>query len=304
MDLQRADAKAGSKPGLKPGSKSGAKSDSDATANAGIAAGGTGGQRTTARALRLGGRLRLADLEAGDLDLGEVMAPSPLVLRQGGAGCAALFPYGTVVFIGVSRAAEEAFLQKLGDRIERPLATPVIVESQIEIGAGETASGDLITVRELSPRFLAVIADALAKNVALAFEEAEARKVFDVLEPLASDLASSGRLPRDRQRMLRTVGHALLIHRHLFEPVEVEERPDVLSSDGDIEQFHQCLADAHHFKKRAKALSRKIDAIEAMTTALTEMLDAQRGIRLETLIVLLIGIEMSIYLYDLFVRGG
>jgi hypothetical protein len=41
-----------------------------------------------------------------------------------------------------------------------------------------------------------------------------------------------------------------------------------------------------------------------MTTALTEMLDAQRGIRLESLIVLLIAVEMSIYVYDLFLRGG
>lgn len=301
MDLRRADAEAGSKPGLESGSTSG----SDATAgNAGSAAGGAGGQRPTARALRLGGRLRLADLEAGALDLGEVIAPSPLVLRLGGAGCAALFPYGTVVFFGVSRAGEEAFLQKLGDRIEHPLATPVIVESRIEIGTGETISGDLVTVRDLSPASLVVVADALAKNVALAFEEQEVRKVFAVLEPFASDLASTGRLPRNRRRMLRTVGRALLIHQHLFERVEVDERPDILSSDGDIERLHQRLAGAHHFKKRAKALSRRLDAIEAMTTALSEMLDAQREIRVEALIILLIAIEMSIYLYDLFVRGG
>ena len=44
---------------------------------------------------------------------------SPLILRLGDGGFAALFPYGTVVLIGVSQAEEAAFLQKLGDRIER-----------------------------------------------------------------------------------------------------------------------------------------------------------------------------------------
>jgi uncharacterized Rmd1/YagE family protein len=72
----------------------------------------------------------------------------------------------------------------------------------------------------------------------------------------------------------------------------------------ETHRLHECLADAYHFKKRAKALSRKLDVIEVMTTALTEMLDAQRELRVESLIVLLIAVEISIYVYDLFLRGG
>jgi len=50
--------------------------------------------------------------------------------------------------------------------------------------------------------------------------------------------------------MLRTVGHALLIHQRLFDRVEVEEVP-LLPDDADTERLHKGLADAHHFKKRA-----------------------------------------------------
>jgi len=261
-------------------------------------------QRQAVRALRLGRRLKLAGFEAADFNQAEAITQSPLILRLGGGGLAALLPYGTVVLIGVSRGEEEAFLQKLGDRIESRLEAPVIVASEIEIGASEGISGDIITVRDLSPPRLAVVADALAKNVALVFEEEEVRKVIEVLEPFASDLASSGRLPRNRRRMLRTVGHALLTHHRLLERVEVEERPDVQPHDADIERLHERLAGAYHFKKRAKALTRRIDVVEVMTTALTELIDAQREIRLETLIVLLILLEISVYLYDLFLRPG
>ena len=38
--------------------------------------------------------------------------------------------------------------------------------------------------------------------------------------------------------------------------------------------------------------------------ALTELIDAQRGIRLETMIVLLIVFEISVYLYELFLSPG
>ena len=259
-------------------------------------------QRQSARALCLGRRLKLAGLEAADFNQAEAISTSPLILRLGSGGFAALFPYGTVVLIGASQTEEEAFLQKLGDRIESRLETPVVVVSEIEIGASGKISDDSITVQDLSPPCLIVVADALAKNVALTFEEAEVRKVLEVLEPLASDLASSGRLPWKRRRMLRTVGHALLINHRLLERVEVEERPELLPNHDEIWRLHERLAEAYQFKKRAKALSRKLDAIEAMTTALTELIDAQRGIRLETMIVLLIMFEISVYLYDLFLR--
>jgi len=83
-------------------------------------------QRMSVRAIRLGDRLRIAGLEITDMDRGEVVTTSPLVLRVGNAGFAALFAYGTIVLIGVSRDEEESFLQKLGDRIESRLDAPVI----------------------------------------------------------------------------------------------------------------------------------------------------------------------------------
>jgi uncharacterized Rmd1/YagE family protein len=261
-------------------------------------------QRQSARALRLGRRLELAGLQPADFNQAEAISTSPFMLRLGSGGFAALFPYGTVVLIGVSYAEEEAFLQKLGDRVESRLETPLVVVSEIEIGAGEKITADFIMVRDLSPPPLVVIADALAKNAALAFEETEVRNVLEALEPFADDLADTGRLPRDRRRMLRTVGHALRIHHRLLDRVEVEERPEFLPGSDEIDRLHDRLADVYHFKKRAKALSRKLDVIEVMTTALTEMLDAQREVRVEALIVLLIAVEISIYVYDLFLRGG
>lgn len=258
-------------------------------------------QRRSARALRLGRRLQIAGLEITDLDPAAALTTSPLTLRLDSGGLAALFPYGTVVLIGVSPDAEQAFLQKLDNRVESRFDVPVVEVSEIEIGTGEKISSDLITVPDLSPPRLVVVADALAKNVALAFEEEEVRKVLEVLEPFASNLAGSGRLPWNRRQMLHTVGHALLIHHRLLDRVEVEETPALRTDDAEM---HARLADVYHFKKRAKALSRKLDAIEAMTSALTELLDAQRGIRLETMIVLLIVVEISFYVYDLFFRAG
>lgn len=261
-------------------------------------------QRKCVRALRIGGRLKLSGLEIEGLNQSRVLRKSPLLLLLSGGGFAALFPYGTVVFIGVSTAEEEAFLQNLASRIDGRLDTPVVAQLEIESGTSAKISGDLITVRDLSPSSLAGVVDALAKNVALSFEEAEVEKVLQALEPFAGDLADSGRLPRSRRRMLRTVGHALRIHHRLLERVEVEERFDLLPEEDEINRFHECLADVFHLKKRAKSLSRKLDVIEVMTSALTELIDAQREIRMELLIVLLIAVEIVIWLYEVFFERG
>ncbi len=261
-------------------------------------------QRTPARALRLGRRLRMAGLEIAELGQQAVIATSPLLLRVGDSGFAALFPYGAVVLIGISRADEEALLRKLDDHIESRLDAPVIEVSAIEIGAGDNVCNDIITVRDLSPPRLVVVVDALAKKVALAFEEQEVRKVFEALEPFANDLADFGRLPRNRRRVLQTVGHALRIHHRLFGRVDVKQTPALTAGDEEIKHLHELLAGAYRFKKRAKTLSRQIEAIESMTTAITELLDAQREVWLEVTIILLLVVEIAINFVDFFFPPG
>lgn len=259
--------------------------------------------RQTARALRLGGRLNLAEFNTEDISRFDAIARSPLVLRLESGGVVAPFGYGTVVFIGASPVEEEAILQKLADRIEDPIGTAVSMAAEIEIGAGTKVVGDRITVRDTSQSSLIAIADALAKNVALAFEEEEVRNLLKALEPFAGDLADSGRLPMNRRRMLRTVGQVFRAHRRLLERVEVEERPEFAPDHGEPGHLSERLAEAYHLKKRARSVSSKLDVIEVMTGGLTELINAQRENRVELLIVLLIAIEIAMWIYDSFVRG-
>lgn len=82
--------------------------------------------------------------------------------------------------------------------------------------------------------------------------------------------------------------------------MEVEDRPDLLpDDDDDTDRLHEALADADHLKRRAKSLARKLDVIKVMTTELTELIDARREIRVELLIVLLIGVEIAIWIFEL-----
>jgi uncharacterized Rmd1/YagE family protein len=257
--------------------------------------------KLTARAILLGERIDTAGLERSDL-----ISTTPLAFRAGGNGQVVLFRYGAVVLIGLSPIEEDEVLRGIGARIlgrfERPEDEVATIDVVPE-GEDLVAPGGPITVRDLSAPRLIVIADALAKNVALARDEREVRKVFDVIEPFAAELAHSGQLPAKRRQVVGMIGQTLLVQQRISGRIEAEEKPDVLWDYPQLERLYARLVDEYELKDRAAALARKLRIIGETTRALTDLIDTGRSIRLEATIVALIVVEVLILLYELFLRG-
>ena len=257
-------------------------------------------RQLTARALLLGERIDTAGLERSDM-----ISTNPLAFRVGNNGHVVLFRYGAAVLIGLSPVEEDDVLRGLRPRIagrfERLEDETVTIEIAPD-GEEQVVPGGPISVQDLSPPRLLIIADALAKNVALARDEREVSEVFDIIEPFATKLASSGRSPTNRRQMLRTIGQALIVQHRISGRVEVEDKPDVLWDHPQFERLHARLDDEYELKERAHALARKLQIIGETTDALTNLIDTQRSLRLEIAIVALIVVEVIITLYDLFIR--
>ena len=256
----------------------------------------------TARALLLGERLDTIALAA---DRSDVVNTVPLALKVG-SGFAVLFRYGVAVLIGLSPAEEHETIRNLQkrvigrfDKIENETATIEISDTHDD----QIPPGGPIQIKDLSPPRLLVIADALAKNVALTRDEREVSRVFEVIEPLAADLAGRGRTPVGRKNLLRLIGRALLVRHRVTGRVEVEEKPDVLWDRWDLERLHARLADEYELKERATILARKLEVVSETARAFTDLIDASRSLRVEVLIVLLIVVEVLITIYDLFFKA-
>jgi uncharacterized Rmd1/YagE family protein len=260
-----------------------------------------GKRRLSARAVLLGERIDTAGLERSN-----VIATTPLAFKVGD-GYAVLFRYGVAVLFGLSPIEEDEVLRGIRLRVVGPFEHPDDDIATIEIDPAsedQVAPGGPISVRDLAAPWLIVIADVLAKHVALGRDEREVSKVFDEIEPLAAELARSGRSPSGRRQMLRTIGQALLVRHRMSERVAVEEKPDVLWDHPQLERLYARLADEYELRDRAAALGRKLRVIDETTRALTDLIDTQRSIRLEFTIVLLIIVEIVIAFYDLFFRSA
>ena len=140
----------------------------------------------TIRALLLGDRLDTAGLERSDM-----ISTTPFAFRIGNHGFAALFRYGVVVLAGLSPIEEDDFLRKIEPRISGKLPR---IDDEIATIVLDPEKDDLappggpVSLREFTPERLLVIADVLAKSVALAHHERQVGAVFDVIEYRA-DLA-------------------------------------------------------------------------------------------------------------------
>jgi uncharacterized Rmd1/YagE family protein len=243
--------------------------------------------RLTARALIVGERIDTAGLERPDM-----ISSLPLAFRVGTQGMVALFRFGVAVMVGLTPLEEEDTLMKLRSRVTGARARG---DDETELAPDsdeQKSSSGPIQIKNLSPPRFLVIADALAKTVALARDEREVNAVFDVIEPFAAKLAASGRPPFRRRAMLKLIGQALLAQHRVSGRVAVEEKPDALWDHPELERLYARLADEYELNERADVLKRKLDVIGDTAQALTDIIDADRATRLEAAIVILIVLEL------------
>lgn len=250
-------------------------------------------------ALLLGERLNTTGLERDGM-----IATVPLSFPVGGQGMAALFRFGAAVFIGVDPKLQAETLRGLADRIAGPeeqpdeeTATIVVRTDQDE----QITTGGAIQLRDTSPEHLLIVADVLAKSVAMARDERRVAAVFDAIEPFARGLANTGRSPSGRRRsVLRLIGEALLVQHRVSGRVAVREKPDILWDRPDLERLYSRLEDEYELIERAETLDRKLAVIANSTAAFVDLQDAARSLRLEVIIVILILGELAVASFQLF----
>jgi uncharacterized Rmd1/YagE family protein len=253
--------------------------------------------RVTARALLIGDRVNTAGLERGD-----VLSTAPLSFRAGAHGVAVVFRYGVAVLIGLTPYEEDDVLRSLSARIVGEFKRREEETATIELSAErdeQIPPGGPIYLKTISHARLLIIADALAKSVVLARDEREVAGVFDKIEPFARSLAERGRTPGGRRTILKHIGNALLVQQRVSGRVAVAEKPDALWDRPELERLYARLGEEYELKERVAALDHKLAVIGETTDALTDVIDTERSLRLEVIIVLLILLELVVAAYQI-----
>jgi uncharacterized Rmd1/YagE family protein len=256
--------------------------------------------RVTVRALLLGDRIDTAGLERPDM-----LSATPLAFRLAEGAFVVVFRYGVVVLFGMNPLQEDEILQSIDGRIIGRYERREQETTQIEIAPDkdeQIAPNGIVTLKALLPEHVLILADAIATNVILAHDEKDVSAVFDVIEPLARELAERGRTPGGRRTILKHIGNALLVQQRVSGLVAVAEKPDVLWERPDLERFYAKLEDEYELKERADLLNRKLTVIANTGQALADIIDTERSLRLEQIIIALILLETIFMGYQIFFK--
>jgi len=245
--------------------------------------------RLCVRAALLGDRLT-ADRSSNP----DMVSSAPFCVRKG-HGYAVIFRYGAVVLVGLTPQEEQELLAQY---IQAAHPAPfeeerleLVVAPDLEEGV---SVGGRLQIKALTPAHVLVLADILAKSIALARYEREIAAVFDTIEPAATTLAVSGRIPKARKALLQLIGSALLAQHRVSGRIAFAEKPDALWDHPELERFYARLEDEYEIIERGTLLHGKVEVVASAAQTFTDMMDTARSMRLEVLIVVLILAELII----------
>jgi uncharacterized Rmd1/YagE family protein len=256
-------------------------------------------RRVRAVALLVGKRIDLRALYRSDS-----LAVAPLAIPAGERGMAVLFRYGAVVMFNLQVVEEASFLRNLKEFVGEELAEIEREDAEIAVEPDTDERLDVsgaIRLREVTFDRLLVVADVLAKSVALAWDEIRVARVFDRIEPVAEALRHErgGRVVA--RQLLDHIGDVLITQHRMVGRVEVAEKPELLWDRPGLERLYLRLQEEYELPERDRALTRKLDLIAQTASTALGLLQAKRSLRVEWYIVVLIIVEIILTLYEMFV---
>jgi len=249
-----------------------------------------------ARAHLIAERLDLKNFEISDL-----LATTPLTVNVDAAGgVAVLFRYGVVVFFGVTEDGETRFVEALKPLIQNPSEVQPV--ESIAIHRGKATIGvqsGAVWLDEISVEKMQIIADALSKSLVLALYETKIADEFDGIIPLASELATTGKVSANAKTLLSKIGGMLLIEHRMVGRAEVGDKPETLWEFPLLGGLYAQLEDEFELHERHSALERKLNLISRTAQTLAEIVETKQVHRLEWYVIGLIFFELVVGLIGL-----
>jgi len=252
------------------------------------------------RALQLGERIDVKGLERED-----AFSSVPLAFPTSREGMAVLFKSGAAVFINMTPVEEEELILKLSARILTPLQERETETARLIVKPDEEellAVSNALQIKSADPNRLLLVAEALAMSVTLAYDERRIAVSFDRIDAVARTLQERRLPPSPQGALLEQIGQALTLQQRLAGRVDLDEKPDVLWDHPELERFWARLVDEYDLPQRSRAVARKLEVIRETADTITDLMATRTGHRLEGYIIALIGIEIVLSLYDIFLK--
>lgn len=228
-----------------------------------------------------------------------------VLTRLSDKSVAIIYPYGAIVFFNATTSATVELITRCQQYATQLFTTPeteqftVIIQPELPEGINQGK----VSIKKASKEHLEIIGDALSKSVILEYHENRIGSLFDKIEPIAKSLKERGKLGFRAHDLLKHIGASILMVQEMVGKIEVTEKPQLLWEHGELEPLYAQLVEDLEILERQSSLERKIGLISSTAQISLEVLQQHHSHRLEWYIIILIGIEICLQLYDMFFKS-
>jgi uncharacterized Rmd1/YagE family protein len=235
-----------------------------------------------------------------------VQKKEPILTRLSDKNVAMIYPYGAIVFFNASTVATVELITKCQQFAGQLFSTPENEQFTVMIQPDQPEGiiQNKVSIKKVGSEQFEIIGDALAKSLILEYHENRIGSLFDKIEPIAKSLKDKGTLGYTTRDILKHIGASLVMAQQMVGKIEVTEKPIILWEHFELEPLHAQLVEDLEIIERQTSLERKIELISHTSHTSLEVLQQYHSHRLEWYIIILIGIEIVLQLYELFFKHG
>lgn len=225
-----------------------------------------------------------------------------VLIRLAEQSVAMIYPFGAIVFFNATTSATVELITRCQRYATQLISTPETEQFSVIIQPDQPEGivQNKVSIKRVSKAHLEIIADALAKSVVIEYHENRIGSIFDKIEPIAKSLKERGKLGYRANDLLKHIGASLVMAQEMVGKIEVTEKPLILWEHGELEPLHAQLVEDLEIIERQSSLERKLELISHTAQTSLEVLQQHQSHRLEWYIIILIGIEIILHLYQIF----
>lgn len=219
-----------------------------------------------------------------------------------------IFSYGCLVIWGLSRAEEKQLLEQLNPFSINPLPAIEIGRfiykygDQTEMATHERFNIDIIMLESESTQLKLAISYGLAQSIQLESYESAVQKTIEQNAHFPEQLAKQGRIHLSQKEISRRMGQIFLARSSINLNSEYLAAPEYFWEHPSMEDYYNMSEKFLDIQRRVSTLNQKLDVLHELFDMLSSQLQHRHANILESIIILLIAVEIVISLTITFVK--
>lgn len=217
-------------------------------------------------------------------------------------GEAVIFPFGAMVFWGVTEDDREALVKKLAPLAEGGRTNSEEESYGFELGNNqERFHRDTVFLADDSRMQRLAVSHALAQSVKLNQFERQALRTIQETASIPQQLVTEGRIKLSQRHIAQMRGNLFLTKSDIILNYDLLDTPEFFWEYPELESTYELAARYLEIKPRVDVLSKKLETIHELLEMLADEQKYKHSAYLEWTIIWLIAIEIVFFLvHDIF----